>query len=139
MSNVISIARWVATHVCFTAALFFSVANADATIYSLGDSLSDAGALGFTYTNPVTLSPMAEGNVWVQYLGNSTPAFCNDPRHCTFDRNSYYYSSTGNNYAVGGAGVTFDSTDARLPRNYTSLHYQIVALLHHLSARLRQS
>jgi outer membrane lipase/esterase len=110
--------------------LFISVTNANATTYNLGDSLSDAGALGFTYTNPVSIKPLSEGKVWVQYLSNSIPAFCDDNRHCKFNNETYYYSDTGNNYAVGGAGVTFDSTDARLARNFTNLHAQIEALTH---------
>lgn len=130
MLRVTRIAKFASITVCLGAALFFVDTNANAKIYSLGDSLSDAGALGFTYTNPVKLSPLTEGNVWVQYITNSTPAFCNDPRHCKFNSDTYYYSDTGNNYAVGGAGVTFDSTDARLPKNFTNLHSQIEALTH---------
>ena len=114
----------------FLSALLFAAPIANATIYSLGDSLSDTGALGFTYTNPVKLSPLVEGNVWVQYITNSVPAFCNDPKHCKFDDETFYYSANGNNYAVGGAGVTFDSTDATLAVSYTSLHFQIEALVH---------
>jgi outer membrane lipase/esterase len=110
--------------------LFISVTNANATTYNLGDSLSDAGALGFTYTNPTSLRPLSEGKVWVQYLSNSIPAFCNDTRHCKFNNETYYYSDTGNNYAVGGAGVTFDTMDARLAINFTNLHAQIEALTH---------
>lgn len=115
---------------CISAFLLGAVSQAQAAIYSLGDSLSDAGALGFTYTNPTSLEPLAEGNVWVQYIAKSTPAFCNDSKHCKFDRETFYYSSMGNNYAVGGAGVTFDSTDANLTRNFTSLHFQVEALEH---------
>lgn len=112
------------------AGLFFSNGLANAAVYTIGDSLSDAGALGFTYTNPVAIRPLREGNVWVQYLTNSVPAFCNDPRHCRLDHQSFYYSSRGNNYAVGGAGINFDSTDIPLAPSYTSLHYQVEALMH---------
>ena len=112
------------------AGLSLGFGQANATIYTIGDSLSDAGALGFTYTNPVALRPLREGNVWVQYLTNSVPAFCNDPRHCKLDQQTFYYSSRGNNYAVGGAGINFDSTDIPLVQSYTSLHYQVEALIH---------
>jgi len=114
----------------FGITFLLSISNANATIYNVGDSLSDAGALGFTYTNPVSTKPLVEGKVWVQYLSNSIPAFCDDPKHCKFNNETFYYSDTGNNYAVGGAGVTFDSTDARLARNFTNLHSQIDALTH---------
>lgn len=116
----------------FVTALLFACPAANATIYTLGDSLSDTGALGFTYTNPVKLSPMVEGNIWIQYITNSIPAFCNDPKHCKLDLDdkTYYYSARGNNYAVGGAGITFDSTDVALAISYTSLRYQIDALVH---------
>lgn len=110
--------------------LLFSFSNANAAIYNLGDSLSDAGALGFTYTNPISLKPLKDGKVWTQYLSNSIPAFCDDPKHCKFNNETFYYSDTGSNYAVGGAGVTFDSTDARLAKNFTNLHFQIEALTH---------
>jgi outer membrane lipase/esterase len=102
---------------------------AGATVYTVGDSLSDAGSLGFTYTNPVSLHPLHEGNVWVQHLTNSVPAFCNDTKHCKLDPQTFYYSSRGNNYAVGGAGINFDSTDVALAPSYTSLHFQVEALL----------
>lgn len=128
--NITRFSNFLIKFIYLSAALFLAVPNANATVYSLGDSLSDSGALGFTYTNPVALSPLFEGNVWVQYLTNSVPAFCNDPRHCKFDRDTFYYSGTGNNYAVGGAGVTFDSTDSRLAKNFTDLHSQIEALTH---------
>jgi outer membrane lipase/esterase len=111
-------------------ALFFAVPLANADVYSLGDSLSDAGSLGFTYTNPATLSPLTSGKVWVQHLTSSVPAFCNDPKHCLLNNDTFYYTNPGNNYAVGGAGVTFDSTDAKVKKNYTDLHSQIYALLH---------
>jgi outer membrane lipase/esterase len=118
----------------FSAALVASLSlgfgQANATIFTIGDSLSDAGALGFTYTNPVALSPLREGNVWVQHLTNSVPAFCNDPKHCRLDNDTFYYSSRGNNYAVGGAGINFDSTDIPLAQSFTSLHYQVEALTH---------
>lgn len=110
-------------------------ASAHAAIYHIGDSLSDSGALGFTYTNPVELSPLEEGRVWTQYVSNSIPAFCDDPKHCKWDPDTFYYTKRGNNYAVGGAGVTFDSTDildsaGNIAKSYTSLHDQIHALTH---------
>lgn len=123
------IIQWLSS-VVLVASLCLSYGQANATIYTIGDSLSDAGALGFTYTNPFALRPLREGNVWVQYLTNSVPAFCNDPKHCRLDHQSFYYSSRGNNYAVGGAGINFDSTDIPLAPSYTSLHYQVEALMH---------
>jgi phospholipase/lecithinase/hemolysin len=122
--------KLVGRALCAGLFLFGAMSQTQAAVYSLGDSLSDAGALGFTYTNPTNSEPLAEGNVWVQYIAKSTPAFCNDVKHCKFDRETFYYSSMGNNYAVGGAGVTFDSTDALTSRNFTSLHFQIEALKH---------
>ena len=115
---------------CASLFLFGAIGQTQAAIYTLGDSLSDAGALGFTYMNPTSLAPLAEGNVWVQYITKSTPAFCNDPKHCKLDRETFYYSSMGNNFAVGGAGVTFDSRDAQNSKSFTSLHFQIEALKH---------
>jgi outer membrane lipase/esterase len=115
---------------CTSLFLFGAISQTQAAIYSLGDSLSDAGALGFTYTNPTSLDPLAEGNVWLQYIAKSTPAFCNDFKHCKLDKETFYYSRIGNNYAVGGSGVTFDSTDAQNPKSFTSLHFQIEALKH---------
>jgi outer membrane lipase/esterase len=120
---------------CTSLFLLGTISQTQAAIYTLGDSLSDAGALGFTYTNPTNLDPLAEGNVWVQYIAKSTPAFCNDPNHCKLDKETFYYSSMGNNYAVGGAGVTFDSTDAQSPKSFTSLHFQIEALKHNHQLR----
>ena len=135
MSSATRFRRFTNYLAALSAVFFFlAAATVNAAIYSLGDSLTDSGALGITYTNPVELSPLAEGNVWVQYLTNSVPAFCDDPKHCHPDRDTYYYSRSGNNYAVGGAGVTFDSTDSALAQigkpSFTSLHYQVKALLH---------
>ncbi len=79
---------------------------AKAADYVLGDSLSDAGALGITYTNPASVSPWIWGTVWVQDIPGytSTPVFCNAPQ-CAFNSQAFYYTNlTGNNYAVGGAG-----------------------------------
>jgi phospholipase/lecithinase/hemolysin len=100
-----------------------------AEIYVLGDSLSDVGALGFTYTNPADTSPRRDGQVWPQYLGNSRSAYCNEAQQCPRSDRSFYYTRPGNNYAVGGAGITFDSPDARAHLNYTSLPNQVTALL----------
>ena len=100
-----------------------------AALYVLGDSLSDVGALGFTYTNPANMEPPENGQVWPQYLSGSTSAYCNGGQQCPFDGKTFYYSRTGNNYAVGGAGITFDSTDAKRHPNYTGLGYQITALV----------
>lgn len=111
-------------------ALAMAILPAKAEIYTLGDSLSDAGALGLTYTDPTAVSPLTEGKVWVQYLTDSVPAFCNDPNACPLNSSTLYYSKPGNNFAVGGAGVTFDSPDARAQKSYTDLHSQVYALLH---------
>lgn len=110
---------------------------AQAEIFSLGDSLSDAGALGFTYTNPISGHPYVMGKVWLQYLSSrSIPAFCNDRSRCTQNAGTFNYSSLGNNYAVGGAGVTFDSPDTA-PNSHTDLRSQVHALLlgHKLSSK----
>ncbi len=130
MISMMRFGKLASTLILVCTALCFTAPPANAEVYSLGDSLSDAGSLGFTYTNPATLSPLTRGQVWVQYLLSSTPAFCNDPKHCLFNNDTFYYTSTGNNYAVGGAGITFDSTDAQVKNNYTNLHSQIYALLH---------
>lgn len=134
MSINIKLGKLATITLSLISTFLLATTNADAAVYSLGDSLSDSGALGFTYTNPLDASAYSPGNVWTQYLTNSVPAFCNDPKHCLFDKDTYYYTSTGNNYAVGGAGVTFDSTDildstGNIVKSYTSLHYQIRALL----------
>ena len=131
MLKMIPFGKLVFKLILLPAALLFAAGSANAEVYSLGDSLSDAGSLGFTYTNPATLTPLTRGKVWVQYLSsNSTPAFCNDPKHCLFNNDTFYYTGTGNNYAVGGAGVAFDSADAQVNKSYTNLHSQIHALLH---------
>lgn len=107
---------------------------ANAEIYTLGDSLSDAGSLGITYTDPSSVNPLVAGKTWIQDLTSSTPAFCNDHKQCSWDPRTYYYRD-GNNYAVGGAGVMFDSTDARTPNTFTSLGSQVSALIN--SGKLR--
>jgi outer membrane lipase/esterase len=101
---------------------------ARAEIYTLGDSLSDAGSLGITYTDPSSVDPVVAGRIWIQDLTSSTPAFCNDHPQCSWDPRTYYYRD-GNNYAVGGAGVMFDSTDARTPHTFTSMGSQVSALI----------
>ncbi|MEX8195137.1 SGNH/GDSL hydrolase family protein [Comamonas guangdongensis] len=97
-------------------------------IYTLGDSLSDAGSLGITYTDPSGVNPLVSGKTWIQDLTSSTPAFCDDRKQCPWDPRTYYYRD-GNNYAVGGAGVMFDSTDSHTPNTFTSLGSQISALI----------
>ncbi|MBI3808439.1 MAG: hypothetical protein HY281_13160 [Nitrospirae bacterium] len=112
--------------------MFLLTSPATATDYVLGDSLSDAGALGMTYTNPTSVSPWVAGKVWVQDIPRYTsiPVFCNDAK-CKLDPQSFYYAHlNGNNYAVGGAGVTFDSPDAKPANNYTDLSSQVSALIH---------
>jgi phospholipase/lecithinase/hemolysin len=104
--------------------------------YVLGDSLSDVGALGITYTNSQYEPgyPRVWGKVWVQDIPEyaSTSTFClastcpPDPQVPPF-----YYTQKGNNYAVGGAGVLFDTTDLTLSnRTYTDLPSQVSALIH---------
>ncbi|GGH54137.1 hypothetical protein GCM10010975_10390 [Comamonas phosphati] len=100
----------------------------NAEIYTLGDSLSDAGSLGITYTDPSGVNPLVAGSTWIQDLTLSTPAFCNDHKQCSWNPRTYYYRN-GNNYAVGGAGVMFDSTDARTPNTFTNLGAQVSALI----------
>lgn len=114
----------------FLYSLLLVVYSANAAVYTLGDSLSDAGSLGFTYTNPSSVTPLISGKVWVQNLTESTPAFCNSQKSCLLNSQTYYYTNPGNNFAVGGAGVTFNSTDADVKQNYTNLHSQIYALTH---------
>lgn len=119
------VANLLATCFWFSAAITPALAE----LYVLGDSLSDVGALSITYTNPVSTSPYVNGKVWTQYLGNSISTFCNDPHQCPLNGKTFYYTNPGNNYAVGGAGITFDSPDAKAPTSYTSLHSQVAALL----------
>jgi hypothetical protein len=58
MPNVCHFIRKSRIQSYFLFALLFAAPLANATIYSLGDSLSDTGALGFTYANRVQLSPL---------------------------------------------------------------------------------
>ena len=107
--------------------------------YVLGDSLSDVGALGMTYTNAeqVSVSPQQWifGKVWVQdipeYTSKST--FCRD-QVCKGSSDTtapFYYTRHGNNYAVGGAGVLFSSSDLGLINlANTDLPSQVSALIH---------
>jgi phospholipase/lecithinase/hemolysin len=111
-----------------SATLVATASTANAEIYTLGDSMSDAGSLGITYTDPSSISPYVPGKIWIQYLTQSTPAFCGNQNQCPWNPNTFYYGA-GNNYAVGGAGVMFDSTDARTPNTYTSLGSQVSALI----------
>ncbi|HEX7914134.1 SGNH/GDSL hydrolase family protein [Rudaea sp.] len=114
--------HWVAM------ALAVAAMAARAEIYTLGDSLSDAGSLGITYTDPASVGPLVAGRIWIQNLTWSTPAFCAKRSKCAWSPNTYYYRD-GNNYAVGGAGVMFDSTDARTPNTFTSLGSQVASLI----------
>jgi phospholipase/lecithinase/hemolysin len=118
-----------------SATLAATASTAIAEIYTLGDSMSDAGALGITYTNPDSITPFVPGKIWIQYLTTSTPAFCGNQNQCPWNPSTFYYGA-GNNYAVGGAGVVFDSTDARTPNTYTSLGSQVSALIN--SGKLRK-
>ena len=107
-------------------------ANGEPTNYVLGDSLSDVGALGITYTNSEPGSPRVWGKVWVQDIPEyrSTSTFCLD-RTCTPDPQAFYYTRKGNNYAVGGAGVLFSSSDLNLINlANTDLPSQVSALIH---------
>ena len=107
-------------------------ANGEPTNYVLGDSLSDVGALGITYTNSEPGSPRVWGKVWVQDIPEyrSTSTFCLD-RTCTPDPQAFYYTRKGNNYAVGGAGVLFSSSDLGLINlANTDLPSQVAALIH---------
>ncbi|CAM4194541.1 SGNH/GDSL hydrolase family protein [Roseateles saccharophilus] len=117
------------------AALALTAMSARADIYTLGDSLSDAGSLDITYTDPAAVNPLVAGRIWIQDLTTSTPAFCAQRSKCPWDPRTYYYGA-GNNYAVGGAGVLFDSTDARTPNTYTSLGAQVASLIG--SGKLRE-
>ncbi|MEY5098025.1 MAG: hypothetical protein RJA36_744 [Pseudomonadota bacterium] len=117
-----SMASWLLTAACLALA-----EPAVAEIYTLGDSISDAGSLGITYTNPASVSPRVAGRVWIQDLTNSTPAFCNDRKRCAWSPTTFYYGA-GNNYAVGGAGVMFDSMETQGPNSFTSLGAQVAAL-----------
>ena len=109
--------------------------NGESANYVLGDSLSDVGALGLTYTNAeqVSLQQWIFGKVWVQdipgYKSQST--FCRD-RTCTGSSQApFYYTRHGNNYAVGGAGVLFPSSDLLLMNlSNTDLPSQVSALIH---------
>ena len=107
-------------------------ANGEPTNYVLGDSLSDVGALGITYTNSEPSVPRVLGKVWVQDIPDytSTSTLCLAPT-CTPDPQAFYYTRTGNNYAVGGAGVLFPSSDLKR-RNlaHTDLPSQVSALTH---------
>ena len=107
-------------------------ANGEPTNYVLGDSLSDVGALGMTYTNSEPSVPRVWGKVWLQDIPDytSTSTLCLD-RTCTPDPQVFYYTRTGNNYAVGGAGVLFPSSDLKR-RNlaHTDLPSQVSALIH---------
>jgi len=114
--------------ILLSAMLAVAASTASAEIYTLGDSMSDAGSLGITYTNPDSITPYVSGKIWIQYLTTSTPAFCSDQNKCPWSPSTFYYRD-GNNYAVGGAGVLFDSTDARTPNTYTSLGSQVSALI----------
>ena len=120
--------------------LMTSTANAEndePANYVLGDSLSDVGALGMTYTNAEQVSPheWIFGKVWVQdipdYTSKST--FCRD-QVCKGSSDTtapFYYTHPGNNYAVGGAGVLFPSMDLNLPNlANTDLPSQVSALIH---------
>ena len=104
--------------------------NGEPKNYVLGDSLSDVGALGITYTNSDPGPPRVWGKVWVQDIPGykSTSTFCST---CKPDSQVFYYTRPGNNYAVGGAGVLFDTPDLTLStRTYTDLPSQISALIH---------
>ena len=109
-----------------------NAANGEPTNYVLGDSLSDVGAIGITYTNSEEGPPRVWGKVWVQDIPEytSTSTFCLD-RTCTPDPQAFYYTRKGNNYAVGGAGVLFPSSDLKR-RNLanTDLPSQVSALIH---------
>ena len=109
--------------------------NGEPANYVLGDSLSDAGALGITYTNSEPGPPRVWGKVWVQdipeYTSKST--FCRD-QVCNGSSDTtapFYYTRHGNNYAVGGAGVLFSSSDLGLINlANTDLPSQVSALIH---------
>ena len=106
--------------------------NGEPTNYVLGDSLSDVGAIGITYTNSEEGPPRVWGKVWVQDIPEytSTSTFCLD-RTCTPDPQAFYYTRKGNNYAVGGAGVLFPSSDLNLKNlANTDLPSQVSALIH---------
>lgn len=109
-----------------------NAANGEPRNYVLGDSLSDVGALGITYTNSEPGSPRVWGKVWVQDIHEytSTSTFCLDIT-CTPDPQAFYYTRKGNNYAVGGAGVLFPSSDLNLINlANTDLPSQVSALIH---------
>ena len=113
--------------------------NGEPKNYVLGDSLSDVGALGITYTNSEPGDPRVWGKVWVQdipgYTSKST--FCST---CTPDPHAFYYTRKGNNYAVGGTGVLFDTTDLTLStRTYTDLPSQVSALIHNAGYTLNST
>ena len=106
--------------------------DSEPTNYVLGDSLSDVGALGITYTNSEPGSPRIWGKVWVQnipeYASKST--LCRDLT-CSPDPQAFYYTHQGNNYAVGGAGILFPSSDLNLINlAHTDLPSQVSGLIH---------
>jgi phospholipase/lecithinase/hemolysin len=106
--------------------------TAHAENYVLGDSLSDVGALGITYTNSEPGSPRVWGKVWVQDIPDykSSSTFCRDT-NCTPDPQAFYFTHHGNNYAVGGAGILFPSSDLNLINlANTDLSSQVSALIH---------
>jgi len=110
----------------------FALANTvNATTYIFGDSLSDTGALGFTYTN-IYRKNLSDYKppIWVNDFfknQNVNPVYCPT---CRLNSNNFYYQTPGTtNYAVGGAGILIDSTEIGTPRgnSHTRFADQVAA------------
>lgn len=102
--------------------LLFACFSANAATYLIGDSLSDPGSLGFTFTDPLinksggsissSVTNLAgTGKVWTNYFSEIYCTAYSDP-NCT-------------NYAFAGAGVTFSSPFSNID---TSMFGQMNAL-----------
>ena len=103
--------------------LFIVSLSVKATTYFIGDSLSDPGALSFTFTDPLYYSKnnhtAGSGKIWTSYFQGIS---------C-----SAYINLTCTNYAFGGSGVTFSSPYSNID---TSMKGQINLLSNSLSTNL---
>lgn len=118
----------------FLLILLLSSVSSYAATYIIGDSLSDPGAFGFTYTNPYPIvdyynpsTRLPSGPIWTAQLADET---LNCSALNISNKVASYISNSCNNFAVGGSGVLTNSTDFDPSvKGATRLEDQVTAIL----------